>query len=361
MPNIKNLTELDFESESLDVKESVSQQASIIVDKISLLKNPYTGNKKKLVPHLFDFIEERGYRHQRFLDLFAGSSVVSATARGLGCNVIANDLMRYPHVNAKFILHGDGTRLSDKDIEDLFKVDYTVDFFSKKYKEYFTDNEIQVFSSYRANMEKLLLNDEKKYYFAFAYILHYIIDSCFVGGRLNKGQVLAKLDHRIAHARNKGREMDFKSINMYPVFPWEKKSQQCDVFRLDANELLRSDKTDNIDLCYADPPYGGDQSDYAHMYEFFDEYVNMGQIKEDPNREKFISSKNYISSFRELLSDLKKIPVVIFSYNDSSWGSIDAIKTEIKGIGRKVFVKEIRYRYKYRSSSSSTEYLIAME
>ena len=59
---------------------------------------PYLGNKRRLLRFLADGIEATGPREGAFLDLFAGTGVVSRLAKVMGFRVIANDWEPYTEV-----------------------------------------------------------------------------------------------------------------------------------------------------------------------------------------------------------------------------------------------------------------------
>ena len=62
---------------------------------------PYIGNKRKLLPLLRRALETTGLSGGRFVDLFAGSTVVSRMARELGWEVHCNDWEPYSRVIAE--------------------------------------------------------------------------------------------------------------------------------------------------------------------------------------------------------------------------------------------------------------------
>ena len=191
------------------------------------------------------------------------------------------------------------------------------------------------------------------------------MDSCFVGGRLNKGQILAEVEHRLSHKRNSGYEMDFKKIR-WPLFE-KVDSLDCNALNCDAMGLLAGkhwDKYIKPDVIYMDPPYGGQQSDYGCMYSFFESYLvqqmpsNWNHIK-DTSLNAFVNSKNYEDNFISLLELACDIPCLVISYNDSSWADIDYLVSVI-GRYRDCEVHNLDYEYKYRDSANKTglEYLI---
>ena len=65
---------------------------------------PYIGNKRKLLGLIGQAVEMTGLSGGTFLDLFAGSGVVSRFAKVSGFRVIANDWEPYAHIiNSAYI------------------------------------------------------------------------------------------------------------------------------------------------------------------------------------------------------------------------------------------------------------------
>lgn len=65
---------------------------------------PYIGNKRKLLPLLGEALERTGIAGGTFLDLFAGSGVVSRLAKRLGYRVLSNDWEPYAYaVNMAYV------------------------------------------------------------------------------------------------------------------------------------------------------------------------------------------------------------------------------------------------------------------
>src|SRR5947207_3251187 len=62
---------------------------------------PYIGNKRKLLPLIFRGLAHAGCRGGIFVDLFAGSTVVSRLAKTLGFRVLANDWEPYAYEIAR--------------------------------------------------------------------------------------------------------------------------------------------------------------------------------------------------------------------------------------------------------------------
>lgn len=373
------------------------------------VKNPYVGNKRKLIVDLGAVLFEEGLSDivdgGNVLDLFAGSGFVSYFFKYMGACVWANDILASSYLNVKTLIEAQHDGMInhiesslDMILEDLvpsstFVLDnYCPDRFSK-------EEAIRI-DSIRENADKHFghilkdlslsrsgpdnfkfgnyfgkeVSDIKKEYnpyihshIAVTSIMHYIMNCCFVGGRLNSGQILAKFDHRVAHQRNNGNEMTFaaSAIPLYDISVVGKRV--CRATRSDAIDLLRSDNelTQNalksLDIVYIDPPYGGDQSDYTAMYNFMEDFMFYGDNSKNDiiDSKRFAGSKTYKENFVELLESLPEQAIWIFSYNDSSWADIDGIVDPIKKIRSNITVREIDYKYHYRKDrSSGTEYVI---
>lgn len=361
--------EIDFET--LSSVHNFDTELNKIDSILKLYRNPYIGNKRKIIKNLCRIID-RDIPCKTVLDLFCGSAVFSMSMKMMGKRVIANDILLSSTANAIAFVENNSVSLSDEDIDFL----YSFDEFNETEKEridshivntkenLFTEFEMNFLSKYWMRAEKL--NDDYKFYFAIVNMQNYIMEHCFVGGRLNHGQVVANQQHRLSHVRNKGKQMNF--INRgWAKFPIDgEKNIKHIAFNEDSIQLLEKLKNENIDLCYLDPPYGGDQSDYVHMYSFFEEYIRNWSSDRVNDKLKaytdFSNKSTYADSLSLLLSKLYFIPYWVFSYNDSSWGTIDEIIDLIKKYRNNISVEEVPYSYNYRNVSRNTketkEYII---
>jgi len=222
----------------------------------------------------------------------------------------------------------------------------------------------------------------------FANLQQHVLRDCFVGGRLNNGQVLAELQSRLDHQKNQlkkhpsnngSSEMNFTTQRdrgrrsgegiKWWTFADIDLPGSCLATNMDVVSLLGSDFC-NVDCAYFDPPYGGQSSDYGTMYRFLEEYIYSDQLENLPHiknhSQKFVNKKTYEDHFIEMLVAAKSIPLWLFSYNDSSWKDIEYIKELIASQGRQVSIEVLNsdYRYLYRKrqgrgkGKSSKEYLI---
>lgn len=387
---------------------------------LSSVRNPYVGNKRKMLVFLGDVVFEEGLHHRiadggKVLDLFSGSGFVSYLFKTLGASVWSNDILASSFINALALIETQHKAA----IYDSFSSKMNLYqgmiagllaepseqgcYIKQKYvPKRFSEKEAERIDAIRANMSSTMslnlfldsqftspshlrfhkyfgqeVSDPQKEYnpyshsaVAIATIMHYIMDSCFVGGRLNSGQILAKYDHRVAHDRNGGQEMSFRLEDM-PIFNIAHHGNTvCRATRSDATALLEASDSspelrkvvDDLDLVYIDPPYGGDQSDYPYMYDFLEDFLFYGDdsCRKLGGENRFTASKTYEQSFSDLISKLPNNAVWLFSYNDSSWSDIDGIVSVIKKYRNKVKVYEKGYNYNQRKDrSSGVEYVIA--
>lgn len=376
------------------------------------VKNPYVGNKRKLLVDLASVLFEEGLFDVvdggNVLDLFTGSGFVGYFFKSMGSCVWANDILGSSYLNATSLIipqFGGGMALTKQFIDQLLDPSGSpagTRILDNYCPLRFSEAEAKRLDIIRGNMnsddrdfadiffDKLTSSIDpiwmmhygkepdpptKEYSNYIPYtnavvaLTHYLMNCCFVGGRLNSGQIIAKYEHRVEHQRNGGYEMGFSADDI-PLFDIPVYGNRiCKTTRSDAIELLRSDNKyakqalDSLDLVYIDPPYGGEQSDYSAMYDFVEDFLFYGSPRREiiKDAKRFATAKTYKESFVELLDSLPKQAIWMFSYNDSSWSDIDGIVDTIKMFRNKVSVSEINYKYHYRKDQSSgTEYVITV-
>ena len=335
-----------------------------IISVLKGFKNPYIGNKRKLIPFLIETIDKHGIEYNSVLDLFSGSAFVSMAFKMLDKRVIANDLLTCSYLNSVAFVENRDVSLTEEDKMYLFSGTKKIDsFIGDKYKNYLNENEVSIILNY---YDRLVSRWGGHYgcmkaSLAIVYMQNYIIENCFVGGRLNSGQILAKYEHRIAHQRNKGNSMffngrDFSYSDMRwtnPIYPTDGHIHEC--YNMDAVDLLKIPPC--VDLVYIDPPYGGSQSDYGFMYALFEELIYNRPYeeieKERFGANRFINKTNYKDNFDELMRGCSHMPNIMISYNDTSWGTIEEILEVVKKYRDDVVVEEFDYSYNYRNQDKN--------
>jgi adenine-specific DNA methylase len=347
-------------------RDTFTSDALTAQNSLGVIPNPYVGNKRKILPDiglaLYDALEWDSIHN--VCDLFMGSSVVSAFFRMLGKTVTCNDILQSSYLNGIALLNGQEGRISKEEWRFLTENDNKnkANFVEAKYGDIrFTIRECKFIDNYYANC-KAVFGDAVSVKMAVAHtsLIHFIMSHCYVGGRLNSGQVIAGLKHRLEHQRNQNKEMAFHKMKPF-LFNITGPHSHCnhgDVF-----DFLKANQT-KFDLIYIDPPYGGQQSDYAFMYQFFEEYLAQQEIGEIPYlkdaSKKFVKAKTYKESFADLLAALPGNAAWAISYNNSSWADITTISDMVKPFKKKVEVKELSYEYKCRAedNTSGVEYVI---
>jgi adenine-specific DNA methylase len=346
------------------------------------IQNPYVGNKRKLVVDIALALEKHEIKFESMIDLFSGSSVVGLFFKMIGKQVFSNDLLTSSFFNAKVFVENEDTLLTPADIRFLCDNPHAGrgTFVQTHYAERFMPEEARFLDNYRGNIdllaervlkrkldtpsdaEMLQRTAEAKRAAAFVLIEHYVLSQCFLGGRLNKGQVLAELGHRIDHKRNSGNEMRFQLPEL-PRFVKGGSVGDSAAFNMDAEEFLQKAPIPHVDLLYLDPPYGSSQSDYASMFAWCEEYIYGKKLEELPhiqNAKKFVQKKDYENHFRSLLSECERFPTWAVSFNDDSFTDCDGIVAILKDYKKNVTVEKIEYQYKYRKdeNTSGVEYLL---
>ncbi len=354
--------------------ETLDSKLSLINKQLSLFKNPYVGNKRKMIPKIIKALEDNNVEYNSVLDLFSGSGFVSMAMKMLGKVVYSNDLLSSSYIYSLAYIENPGYVLSDEEKDILLQPVSDIKFFPKlsdKFKERFTKDEMNFLRNIYSNITDILgypiplpgTNKNSNFYkssLSFACLQMYIIEKCFVGGRMSNNQVIAKVKHRLNHQRNYGSEMTGKGIRWIgDVYPEDPNKGKHRAFNFDAISLLKHFSLKDIDLVYVDPPYGGLSSNYPEMYQFFEEYI-VGRGKNYNNR--FIDKKNYGKNFAEMIKLLNGFSCLAISYNNGGWAKIDDILNIIKKYRSSVIVEEFDYDYKYRIQESrkdkAKEYLI---
>jgi len=355
------------------VEETFESRLFEVVNRVRGMKNPYVGNKRKILPWIITSLRDEGVEYNSVLDLFAGSHCFSIVMKLLGKKVFCNDLLLSSYHYGVGFVENNEIYISDDIANRLISpvnIELSV---SSGWDRYFTKEEQHLIDLFFYNAKKIV-NEEhglKRIYLCsliWANFQSYVMDRCYVGGRLNRGQILAELYHRIQHSRNLGSQMTFKNIQ-WNEFNSSMLSEQSLAFSLDAIDLLsnKSILNKDVDLVYIDPPYGGQQSDYYHMFNFFEHvasfWYDICDIK-DVSKERFVSSSHYKDNFLLLLECLKNrdIPTWAISYNNRSWAKIDSIFNLLRKIvpDKNVIVKENTYEYNYagKEKRKGKEFLI---
>jgi adenine-specific DNA methylase len=369
-------------SDYREIDFSTGQSGDILSSKISIMErrldaynNSYIGNKRKISADIIKFIEDKKIKYDNVLDLFSGSSYMSAAFKMMDKRVVSNDIMAFCSISALYLIGNKNITLTYEEKKIITNTSEKLSSIKLENNE-ISSQEMYCIENYYFNTVKLFgefSTENIKFALSMYPLLTYILNKCFVGGRQYKGQVFSRYDYRISHVVNKGKEMFVGGDGEYtyrglkwitPLEIGNDKDHLC--YRMDACECLQQIDLSGIDLCYIDPPYGGGQSDYCQMYEFCEKIILGDKYYDESNLTKynknFVNKSNYEEHFRNLISLCKEIPILVISYNDNSWGDISEIVDVVKEYRRDVTLEDFKYSYKYRdqknNSSETKEFVI---
>jgi len=143
-----------------DALKSKREQKEII-DKISSIPSNYVGSKRRLLPHIYDIIENENVKFDSVFDAFSGSAMVSLLFKMMGKKVYANDLLTSSAISAVCLLEMQDIPLSEKEIR--FLCNHVPDnygaFVLDNYKgKFFTEKECVFLDRYKSNVSELYGN-----------------------------------------------------------------------------------------------------------------------------------------------------------------------------------------------------------
>jgi adenine-specific DNA methylase len=383
--NSENLFDLE-ENKSFN-KEVLNTES---LKKVLSIPSNYVGNKKRLLIHISDLIKDNNLDFKKVIDPFSGSGVVSLFFNSMGYPTISNDILSSSSMAILSLLKGKQIEIKEEELDYiLFKnSNLLTEFCVKNYIDvFFTEKECLFLDQCKSNIFNLVGNEFRvsefkslpiipsyksvKYHNVFEnnlkgsvllFLLEKAItDICFVGGRYYNGQIIAKPEHRLAHDRNKNRDlisMLRKKIKwMYKIYEKTFFFKDSIIYNDDVNYVLDKAFLKDNYLVYLDFPYGGDSSNYSNLYRFSEEFLyedkleNLNHIKNGGN--KFNNKKSYNEHFCEVLDKCSEVKYLLISFNASSFNTIDKICEMIKKYKKNILVKSIPITYNYRKDRTN--------
>jgi len=366
-------------------------------DIINLLPICYVGNKKRMLMYIWRFLEEEGVRFDTVFDAFSGSCVFSFMSLMMGKHVVSNDIMSYPSLLAVSLFGPKKMCPSDSDLLRVMgdEIDPSNNIHVADQWEgmFFTEKECKFLNSYRSNMISLYgpsvfageLTDGRKKIISLvpgceaketdgmrsnSFMLYLILtllhQLCFTGGRYFRRQLIARLEYRLDHIRNKGEEiyskpMDFmwlKEIRQFMNILEAKKEEGGGTHKFvsdDIMNVLTSGNAPSADLVYLDPPYGGLSSNYVEIYRLFEEYIY--GVKPDrvqhlvDHASRFKKPAGYREQFEEVLDQCDRYESWLISYNERSFASLEQIYESVRRFRSRVDIMETDIKYRYRKGT----------
>jgi len=310
---------------------------------IQLHNRRYIGNKHKLIEWIFSIINKECSGNS-FVDIFAGTGVVSAVATKHFKKVLLNDFL---HSNYAIYRAFFGNETWDKnkidsiikDYNNIYGGDLGDNYFSKNFGgKFFSNSSSKIIGFIRENIEENKKNlTEREYYILIASLLY------------TADKIANTVGHFDAYFK---KEFVNDSFFMKPIDPVD--TQEISIFQEDSNVLA---KKINADVVYIDPPYNSRQySRFYHVLETLTKWdkpkLHGVALKPEPENMSDYCRSNAKDKFAELVRDLDaKYLVVSYNntYNSKSNSSRNKITLqEIEKIlqkkgSTKVFEKKYRH------------------
>ena len=313
----------------------------------------FMGSKNKIIYELWHYLEEIEF--ESFLDVFAGSNVVSYFMKTKGKKVITNDFMAISYFASKALIENTSTIISESDLELLLEKTSKESFISDTFKDlYFTDEENQFLDQIRANID-LLENEFKK-----SLAISALTRACM---KKRPRGIFTFIGHRYDDGRKDIRKSlkDHFIDNIYnfnnAVFDNEKNCQ--------ANNEMSQELEKTADLVYLDPPYYSPKSDndYVRRYHFVEGLAKKWdglEIQEHTITKKFKSYQSPFSkresafnAFHSLIEKHKE-SIIAISYSSNSIPTKEELTNILKEYKSDVIVHEIDHTYSFGNQNHKT-------
>ncbi|WP_312640811.1 DNA adenine methylase [Hydrogenoanaerobacterium sp.] len=337
----------------------------------------YIGSKLTLIDFLKTSIREtltangdnRPPQQLHFADLFAGTGIVAAAAKELGCNVTANDLQYYSYVLCRHLIAGGNGITHERAIrlcERLSASECTEGFIYRNYslggtrlhdqpRCYFSDYNAAKCDGMRMELErkwqmgKITLDE---YFFLLASLL------TSIDKYANTASVYGSFLKRLKKTAQ--REV---VLTPMPIVTGNGKYQ---VYNCDAESLVNMLSGD---ILYLDPPYNARQySSNYHMLETIargDSPIIRGKtgVRTDQHKSRFCSSRHVFTAFENLIA-AANFRYIFLSYNNEGLMPLDKIKDIMSRYGSYSVRMQSYRRFKADSDENrphkdkvTTEYL----
>lgn len=297
-----------------------------IQERIKLESRRYIGNKAKLTNWIMNIIENETKNLESFIDIFAGTAIISKSAVKKYKKVIVNDLLYSNNIVYKaFFEKGIWNREKLEDFiykynsinSDTLRDNYfSVNFGNK----FFEQNVAKKIGFIRQDIENEKSNlTEKEYSILLATLIY------------NMDKVANTVGHFDAYIKKPIRKRQFQ-LKLIEINDFD----NIEIFREDANTLSKKIKAD---IAYIDPPYNSRQ--YSRFYHIYETLIKWDKpklfgvaLKPKPeNMSKYCTVKAK-DSFKELVNNLD-VKYLAVSYNNT-------YKSKSKSSENKIKLEEIK-------------------
>ena len=281
----------------------------------------YIGNKAKLTNWIEEIIKKEVKGCDSFLDLFAGTGIVSKSVFKYFNNVLINDLLDSNNVVYEaFFKPGKWNKKKlEKVLDEWNNIDVDKlreNYFSKNFGNKFFDlKTARAVGEIREQLEVSKNTYTKKEFFILLASILYSID-----------RVANTVGHYDAYIKKpiKNKKVNFKLIKTYDI-------KEIKIYQEDANNLI---KKIYADVVYIDPPYNSRQ--YSRFYHIYENLVNWKKPKLYGVAMKPIAEKMSVyctvkakDSFENLIQNIKA-KYIIVSYNNTYGSKSSSSENKIK-------------------------------
>jgi len=306
----------------------------------------YMGSKNRIIFKIWDVL--RGYHFESFLDVFAGSNVVSYFMKSHGKRVITNDFMTFSYLMSKAIIENNDITVSDDELMFLLENENQNSYVSTTFDGlYFSDTDNKSIDRIRANAS--LLDSEIKQAIAVSALVRACIKRrprgvfTYTGQRYDDGRKDIRrsiVDH-------------FKESLLLINNAVFYSSANCIALNSQASEINCS-----ADMVYIDPPYFSKHSDndYVRRYHFVEGLALNWEglsIQNNTKTKKFrsynspYSNRSCASLALDSLVRRYKESIIAISYSSNSYPDKAELLEIISRHKNKASVHEFDHTYSF--------------
>lgn len=338
--------------------------------KTKLPKTRYYGSKRKLIPWIWECIENEKLEFNSVLDLFGGSGVFSYSAKLREKEVYYNDIFKFNYHIGRALIENNKIKVSPSDIDYLVtrhnSIRYQFKIFNYFKDIYYPDEENRQIDIICQNI--LNIRDELKKSLFF----YLLFQSCMI-----------KRPFNIFHRKN----LNLRTNNVIRNFG-NKKTWEIpfyDLFVRFANEIndyifnnggknisynfSALDCPINADLVYIDPPYMNQKNTHTtylskyHFleglvyYENFIDHINFKKKNLEININSNMDFENRTTFFINLQKLIFKHrnSIIVISYRKNGIPSINDLISFLQTLNKNVSVYSNKYSYALRRNNFEQE------
>ena len=302
----------------------------------------YTGSKYKLLKWIKNTIEDEAKKNDSFCDLFAGTGCVAEKFVDKK-KLIINDLLFSNNIIYKAFF--DSKNFNKKKIIEISKKYKALNlkkipsnYFDKNFGgKFFSSNDAKLIGFLRNKIDNENCNNNEK---------NILLTSLLYSAD--------KSANTVGHYDAFRKKIKIKDKFMFKLIEPIKHTSKIQIFREDANELVKKVK---FDICYIDPPYNSRQySRFYHVLENLAQWKKpklFGEaLKPEPENMSEYCKTKAPKIFQELITNINSNYIVV-SYNNTYKSkssssknkiTLDQILSTMKKKGRtKIFKKSHSY------------------